>query len=290
VNPSDRRRSDRFAELLDERAGGRRSHRHNAEDEKLAASVGLAGRVAALPDVPGPTDEFRVGLRAVLVSKIERDGVDAALSHDSTVRISSREVGQALAGQAQPRRRPSRTSRLRLVLLGGVTVGAVALSGVSAASSDSLPGDALYQVKRSTEQAQLALAGSDQGRGSLHLDFARLRLREATQIDPALVGAALTDMNREITTGVELITASAGQRKDPSGLAVLTTFVEQQQAQLAAAHAALATAGRTAGDLVATSQALLNRVKTRADALTRAITRGCTLDGKDDLGPYAKAC
>jgi hypothetical protein len=285
VNPSDRRRSDRFAELLDERAGGRRSHRHNAEDEKLAGSMALAGRIAALPDVPGPTDEFRAGLRAMLVSKIQRDGVDAALSHEPTVRISSREVGQALAGDAQSRR-PSRTSRLRLVLLGGVTVGAVALSGVSAASSDSLPGDALYQVKRSTEQAQLALAGSDLGRGSLHLDFARLRLREATQINRALVGAALVDMNREIIAGVSLITLSAAQRNDPSSLAVLTTFVEQQRTQLEASRSALT----TADDLVASSQALLTKVKARADALALAIVRGCVIDGTDDLGPYATAC
>lgn len=285
MNPSDRRRSDRFAELLDERAGGRRSHRHNAEDQKLTGALALVGRVAALPDEPAPTDEFRVGLRAMLLAKIERDGVDAPLSQDHTVSIPSRQVGQALADATHPRR-PSRTSRLRLVLLGGVTVGAVALSGVSAASSDALPGDALYQVKRSAEQAQLLVAGSDHGRGSLHLDFARLRLREATQIDPTLAGAALKDMNQEITTGVELITLSAAQRNDPSSLGILRKFVEQQQSQLEASRAALA----PAGDLVAASETLLERVKARADTLARAIASRCEIDDKDDLGPYPTSC
>src|SRR4029079_15171560 len=42
----DRRRSEPYAELLDERATGRRSHRHNAEDTELAPFVWLAGRVA----------------------------------------------------------------------------------------------------------------------------------------------------------------------------------------------------------------------------------------------------
>ena len=62
-----------------------------------------------------------------------------------------------------------------------------AVSGMSAASGDAIPGDALYGVKRSTEQAQLALAGSDVSRGQLHLEFARTRLAEAGALgsDPA---------------------------------------------------------------------------------------------------------
>ncbi len=55
----------------------------------------------------------------------------------------------------------------------------MAVSGISAASENASPGDALYGVKRSTERAQLAMAGSDVTRGQLSLDFAQTRLTEA---------------------------------------------------------------------------------------------------------------
>ena len=48
----------------------------------------------------------------------------------------------------------------------------MAVSGMSAASENAMPGDALYGVKRSTERAQLALASSEVNRGQLFLDFA----------------------------------------------------------------------------------------------------------------------
>jgi hypothetical protein len=63
------------------------------------------------------------------------------------------------------------------------------------ASNESVPGDPLYSFKRSGEQAQLVLAGSDANRGQLHLDFARTRLVEARQVAPEAVGAVLADMD-----------------------------------------------------------------------------------------------
>lgn len=285
----ERRRSERYAELLDERATGRRSHRHNAEDTELAPFVWLAGRVASLPDEPGPTDEFRTGLRAMLLAKIEREGVQAALSDDKTTRIPPSVVRvvreDALAGPTVPVTRPvrtGRTQRLRLVLLAGVTAGAVALSGVSAASTDALPGDALYQVKRSTEQAQLALAGSDQGRGALLLEFARQRLIEASKVRPERVALALAAMNQQIVEGVNLITSTAVQHGDLRSLDTVTTFVAQQLQLMDTFAAALA----AAGDTVQSSRTLLDQVASRA----RGLAQGCPTHTADGLGPVPTTC
>ena len=86
----------------------------------------------------------------------------------------------------RPRLRPRRGSAgiarrpaARGAIVVGIAAGTLALSGVSVASGEAIPGDALYGVKRSTERAQLALAGSDLTRGQLYLDFARTRLPEA---------------------------------------------------------------------------------------------------------------
>ncbi len=66
--------------------------------------------------------------------------------------------------------------------MAALLTGTVAVSGVSAASGDALPGETLYDVKRSTERAQLALAGNDLGKAQLYLEFARTRIQEASEV------------------------------------------------------------------------------------------------------------
>ena len=103
----------------------------------------------------------------------------------------------------------------------GVAAGAMAVSGISAASENASPGDALYGVKRSTERAQLAMAGSDVTRGQLSLDFARTRLAEAAAMagdDPEFAGV-LDDMDTDTRKGVVLLTTSAVARRDTKPLA-----------------------------------------------------------------------
>src|SRR3712207_698104 len=57
-----------------------------------------------------------------------------------------------------------------------------ALAGVSVASSLSLPGDALYGVKRTAEGVQLSLARNDVNRGKRHLQHAETRLHEIADL------------------------------------------------------------------------------------------------------------
>lgn len=57
-----------------------------------------------------------------------------------------------------------------------------AFGGVAAASSDALPGDSLYGLKRGMEDIHLNLAGSDTSRGEVYLDQASTRLSEARRL------------------------------------------------------------------------------------------------------------
>ena len=103
-----------------------------------------------------------------LVATAEREGIGVTARpepEDQRARASAGRVWPASPG-----------ARARGAIVVGVAAGTLALSGVSVASGDAMPGDALYGVKRSTERAQLALAGSDLTRGQLYLDFARTRL------------------------------------------------------------------------------------------------------------------
>lgn len=61
-------------------------------------------------------------------------------------------------------------------------VAAGAFSGVAAASSDALPGDHLYPVKRGMEDLKLGMADEDADRGELYLDQASNRLSEARRL------------------------------------------------------------------------------------------------------------
>jgi hypothetical protein len=61
-------------------------------------------------------------------------------------------------------------------------VAAGAFGGVAAASTDALPGDSLYGLKRGMEDIELSLAHGDSDRGELYLDQASTRLSEARRL------------------------------------------------------------------------------------------------------------
>jgi hypothetical protein len=293
---SSRRRSDRLAELLDEMSGRPRNHRRNGVDEELDALVRLAGRVSALPTAIEPDPEFRGGLRAMLMAKIEREGIGAT-ADEKTRPLPTRE---AVAAKTQPVRLvpisglagssiagTARVSRTRAALIIGVTAGALTLSGVSAASTDASPGEPLYQVKRSAERAQLALAGSDQSRAHLYFEFAHSRLREARKVSPERVTDVLADMDQETVAGVKLLATVAIQRTDPSALTAIASFVDQQRARLGEFAKA---AGSDARDAVSDALARLDAVQTRTNGLASALAKGCPIPTSDDLGPVPTPC
>src|SRR4029453_12157422 len=140
--------------------------------------------------------------------------------------------GGGHAGVREPRRSffgrsGARRIRARGAIVIGVAAGAMAISGISAASENAEPGDALYGVKRSTEKAQLAMAGSDVTRGQLSLDFARTRLAEAAAMpgDNAAISGVLTDMDADTRQGVKLLTGAAVAGEDTAPLTRVDGFV-----------------------------------------------------------------
>ncbi|MET8911813.1 DUF5667 domain-containing protein [Micromonospora sp. NPDC004551] len=270
-----RRRAERFAQLLDEANGGRRHHVRSRSDDELTALVAVSRRLTAdRPDVE-VDGEFRTGLRAMLVATAEREGVAAPAK---TGRSS---LLPAMTG---------RRARARGAILVGVAAGAVALSGISAASENALPGDALYGMKRSTERAQLALASSDISRGQLFLDFARTRLDEAATVRDDRLGfsAVLDDMDADTRQGVRLLTTVAAQRSDPAALDAVDTFLGGQRR---AVSGLLDRSDHADRDRTRRSLALLDAAGRRADALREAIACGLPAPAASDaLGPAPTTC
>lgn len=275
-----RRRAERFARLLDEANGRRRHHAHAPADEDLPELVSIGHRLATLEPTVEIEPGFRTELRAMLVATAEREGIGAVPGG---------------VGHVPQMRRPSamrtalgtRHGRARGAIIIGVAVGAIAVSGMSAASDDAKPGDALYGVKRSTERAQLALASSDLTRGQLYLDFARIRRAEALTVGHDRAGAAalLADMDADTRQGVKLLTTSAIYRRDPAALNAIDAFVGEQQREIGSLLDQLTAADR---QRALASLALLDAVHRRSQALRE--TLGCASPGSDQLGPLPATC
>ncbi|WNM42485.1 DUF5667 domain-containing protein [Micromonospora halotolerans] len=275
-----RRRAERFAQLLDEANGGRRHHVRSRADDELTALVAVSRRLTAdRPDVEVDA-EFRTGLRAMLVATVEREGVGAPAKTGTASGVRG-SLLPAMTG---------RRARARGAILVGVAAGAIALSGISAASENALPGDALYGMKRSTERAQLALASSDISRGQLFLDFARTRLDEAATVRDDRLGfsAVLDDMDADTRQGVRLLTTVAAQRSDPAALDAVDTFLGGQRR---AVSGLLDRPDHTDQDRTRRSLALLDAAGQRADALREAIACGLPAPAASDaLGPAPTTC
>ncbi len=275
-----RRRAERFAQLLDEANGGRRHHVRSKADGELTALVEVSRRLTAEgPDVEVATPSSAPDCGRCSLATAEREGIGTPAKPATTG------VRGALLPAITGRR-----ARARGAILVGVAAGAIALSGISAASENALPGDALYGMKRSTERAQLALASSDISRGQLFLDFARTRLDEAASVRGDRLGfsAVLDDMDADTRQGVRLLTTVAAQRSDPAALDAVDTFLAGQRRVVSGLLDRPDHADR---ERTRRSLALLDAAGKRADALREAIACGLPApQASDALGPAPAAC
>jgi Domain of unknown function (DUF5667) len=275
-----RLRAQRLAQLLDEADGRSGPHAPARPDAQLAGYVQLSDRLrGAAGLLAEPGEEFRAGLRARLMAAAEPEDVGPGAVAPPPGR------GAPLVARRIPlvRRRASFVTSRRTggALLVGLAAGTFALSGVSAVSGDALPGDPLYGVKRSTENARLALAGSDASRGELYLQFARTRLHEARDTGvPRSRG--LDEMDGETRDGIRLLLTDAVGRHDSAALDAIDAFVAAQRTELARFGA---------DERVLRSVALLDRIAARSATVRASLGCAPTAAGRaDDLGPLAPEC
>ncbi|GGM12771.1 MULTISPECIES: DUF5667 domain-containing protein [Micromonospora] len=286
-----RRRAERFAQLLDEANGGRRHHVRSRVDDQLTTLVGVGRQLAADPPVVEVDPGFRTGLRAMLIATAEREGIGATVIAPAET-VPARRQPTAAA----PTRMPllpavtARRARARLAIFAGIAAGAIAVSGISAASENAVPGDPLYGMKRSTERAQLALASSDLSRGQLFLDFARTRTDEAATMRGDKIGfdRVLDDMDDDTREGLRLLFTTVAQRADPAGLAAVDSFRSGQRRSI---NGLFHGASRTERERIRQSVALLDTAGKRADAFREAIGCGLPMTAHtDSLGPVPATC
>ncbi|MFG3251971.1 DUF5667 domain-containing protein [Streptomyces sp. NPDC048172] len=195
------RRAIAFAQALEEQEldEGAAAEDEAAGSGEHDALLTLAEGLEALPR-PELDPEVKTVQRAQLIAAMETafaegaDGADGRSGADGAQFPGQR---GARAGARAPSRGAHRApglgplsklrpkSRLAKGLTAGglgVGVAASAFGGMAAASTDALPGDTLYGLKRGMEDLQLDLAGDDADKGSVFLDHASTRLQEARRL------------------------------------------------------------------------------------------------------------
>nr|WP_203721616.1 DUF5667 domain-containing protein [Streptomyces coelicoflavus] len=214
-----------------EQSGGPATAGATAEPTEQGRLTALARGLATLPR-PELDPEVKVVQRAQLVAAFEamlQEGTAGGGAADTSVPEQRRARG---THRAAPLSRFRPRSRLAKGLTAGglsVSVAAGAFGGVAAASSDALPGDSLYGLKRGIEDFRLGLADGNDERGRAYLDLASTRLSEARRLmergrsgplDHESLGEirrALSGMRHDASEGHRLL--SAAYAHDPDSLA-----------------------------------------------------------------------
>ncbi|MFJ5230770.1 DUF5667 domain-containing protein [Kitasatospora sp. NPDC088391] len=208
ANVLEHRRAKSFAEALEAHQSDHRSSgAHRAGSAPMADLLAMADALGAVP-APELAAETRTVQRAQLMAAFEQEWAGGAPTAVLPVQRGRRA------------RRGARWGRRLAIggLVAGVAVGSFA--GAAAASTNALPGDALYGMKRGLEGLRLDWADNDTERGALLLQQASTRLDEAqsllgrsgdpTALSPATVDQvrrALDDMHAEALRGRDLLRA-----------------------------------------------------------------------------------
>lgn len=203
ANVSAHRRANAFAQALEEQSdrGTAAEQPEGPERAPAAAEQSGHGRLLVLTEglgeLPRPEldPEVKVVQRAQLVAAFEamlQEGAGGEAADASVPQQRSRGAHRASTlGKLRPRSRLTKG-----LAAGGLSVGvaAGAFGGVAAASSDALPGDSLYGLKRGIEDFKLNyMSEGDDQRGVAYLDQASTRLSEARRLMERGRGGAQLD-------------------------------------------------------------------------------------------------
>ncbi|MEI7029534.1 DUF5667 domain-containing protein [Streptomyces pratensis] len=195
ANVSAHRRANAFAQALEEQTpqGAAAVQPEDPADQAdRGPLLALANGLGELPK-PQLDPEVKVVQRAQLVAAMETMFAEGGASTGPSV---PEQRGKG-AHRASPLRKLRPRSRwAKGLTAGGLTVGvaAGAFGGVAAASSDALPGDSLYGLKRGMEDISLGMTKGDADRGEAYLDQASTRLNEARRL---MERARAGDMDHE---------------------------------------------------------------------------------------------
>ncbi len=232
---------------------------------------------------PGPTAQERARMRQRVLAGATTTAVVLRPIPSPRKRADSRRP-------PSPGRRAGGVRHRITTVVAAVFCLVVALSGLSLLmSKDALPGDPLYGIKRSIENASLDLTFGEQARGLKDLSLAGDRLAEAQALterpataSPSAYSQAFRDFDASAAAGSRALT-DAGTGADSSALTSLRNWASGAAAQILALQQDLP---RPAVARSEQSSALLAGITERVAALRQRLgCTGITSGAQDNLGP-----
>ncbi|MDX6353722.1 MAG: hypothetical protein QOF98_625 [Streptomyces sp.] len=204
-------------------------------DPEQASMLALAAAVSSRPR-PVMDAERKTVQRAQLIAAMEQAIADG--SFGAVGRLPEQRTETSGPGAHRLRKLTPRSKLSRRLAVGGLTVGvaAGAFGGVAAASTNALPRDTLYGLKRGKEDLKLDMANGDASRGKVYLDMATTRMQEARrlmdrgrggELDPesvAEVRKALSGMHQEASEGHRLLTQAYKEDGSLQPIELLNSF------------------------------------------------------------------
>lgn len=204
-----------------------------SRDEALLSA--LAKRLRGMAASVQPSEDFRSSLRSSLMRDAQTELVP---------------------GRGQPTPQPPRAvvprRRTAMAFITAFVAISLGLGGVASASTSALPGEALYPVKRATEQVQLTFHRDLADRGAFQLQLAERRLDEAAQLSARgpefdeLATQAVGDFEAAAAAGTADLMAAFIQENERDSIAVLNRFTERTDGLLSAMESQLPGEGTAA--------------------------------------------
>ncbi|MGY2003184.1 DUF5667 domain-containing protein [Blastococcus sp. SYSU DS1024] len=251
----------------------------SAPGTEAALAARLEALAAQLDTDPEP--QYRARARARLV----------AMAAVRTPQPAARSLRRRLLAARAVDRPPARWRGRLTAGLAGAAVGVTGLAALVAVAAGAQPGDPLYDLKRGTEQTQLALAGDS--RGQTLLELASTRLEELTLLagagDPVLVQRTLRAMDEHTAQGATWLTGRAVELRDAAPLDTLARWAAAHSGGLAMLSDGVpASAAPAYGE----STDLLRALTARIQGLRAALqcSAGPPVVGDDALGPVPGLC
>ncbi|MGI8666234.1 MAG: DUF5667 domain-containing protein [Jatrophihabitans sp.] len=267
---------------------GRFTARSGSGRARQSREAELISRLTDLPVGPVPDSRFKAELRSQLVAIAPRILAESATDAQAVPAVGP--AGRSGLGRAI--RRP-------LIAVAGSAAVLVLLLGLAVwVSNGALPGQSLYGVKRASENVQLSIAGGDTAKGKAYLQLATSRVKEAGKLvggtdgQPAtlsahtrsLVASTLSSADSDSRNGMQSLGKASVAQMSADPIAGIANWASQQRSRLSDLQGRLP-AGSTRNRVEA-SQALLQKIATRASQLSARIGCGClSQTHADELGP-----
>lgn len=274
----------------------------NSRDPRVQS---VLAQLKSVQIAPEPRAHFRAELRAQLVAVAPRIIAEGAAEH-ATALEKSRSVRAGVKAGAAERRRGFSLARPLAVAATVACAFLVLLGGAVWMSQKSLPGDALYGLKRASENVRLSMATTDADKAKEYLDLASTRVTEANDLvshtsamaagtgtlagggmsaDTArLVTGNLASANSDVVSAASLLGADAVKNHSANPLKTMTAWAPNQQQRLHTLAAAVSDPAVRAQ--IASSSGLVEAAALRARTLESRIGSICLAKAPTDkLGP-----